>query len=359
MAASAQGAQWGRTIERPNEDWLAREAAEPILDPAMPIVDPHHHFWDRQAERPGHRYLLDDLLADLNTGHNIEATVFLECRSMYRAGGPPELRPVGETEFVAGLAAISASGAYGKTRVAAGIVGFADLTLGERVEPVLEMHIRAGGGRFRGVRHSAGWDQSETIGNSRPDMQPHLYQRPDFRSGFARLIARGLSFDAWLYHPQLGDVVDLARAFPAAPIVMGHVGGVLGYGPYAGKKDEVFANWKRSMTDLARCPNVVVKLGGQMRRLAAFDYSAAATPPTSEQLAGYWRPYMETCIDLFGARRCMFESNFPVEKVGTGYAVLWNAFKRIASGASVDEKRELFAGTARRFYRLHDTEEQQ
>jgi L-fuconolactonase len=355
MTESRTPTQWGRAIERPNEAWLTKQAPEPILEPELPIVDPHHHFWDRAAERPGHRYLLDELLADIGTGHNIEATVFLECRSMYRTGGPPELRPVGETEFVAGLAAMSASGGYGKTRVAAGIVGFADLTLGERVEPVLEMHIRAGGGRFRGVRHSAGWDASETIGNSRADMQPHFYRRADFRAGLARLAARGLSFDAWLYHPQLADVVDLARAFPAAPIVMGHVGGVLGYGPYAGRRDEVFATWKAAMTDLAGCPNVVVKLGGQMRRLAAFDYGAAATPPTSEQLASHWRPYMATCIELFGAKRCMFESNFPVEKVGTGYAVLWNAFKRIAAGASPDEKRDLFAGTARRFYRLGES----
>ena len=288
MAASTQPTQWGRSIDRPDDSWLAKQPAEPILDPDLPIIDTHHHFW----ERPDHRYLLDELLADLNTGHKIEATVFLECRSMYRPDGPPELRPVGETEFVAGLAAISASGGYGSTRIAAGIVGYADLTLGERVEPVLEMHIRAGGGRFRGVRHSAGWDRSDTIGNSRPDMQPHLYQRADFRAGLARLAARGLSFDAWLYHPQLADVVDLARTFPAAPIIMGHVGGVLGYGPYAGKKDEVFASWKRSMTDLAGCPNVVVKLGGMMRRLAAFDYGAAGAPPSSEQLAGYWRPYM-------------------------------------------------------------------
>jgi predicted TIM-barrel fold metal-dependent hydrolase len=188
MAASAQPTQWGRSIDRPNEAWLAKQPAEPILDPDLPIIDTHHHFW----ARPDHRYLLDDL----NTGHKIEATVFLECRSMYRAGGPPEMRPVGETEFANGIAAISASGNYGRTRVAAGIVGYADLTLGERVEPVLEMHIRAGCGRFRGVRHSAGWDQSDTIGNSRTDMRPHLYQRPDFRAGLACLAARGLSFDA-------------------------------------------------------------------------------------------------------------------------------------------------------------------
>jgi L-fuconolactonase len=350
MTASRQPTQFGRTIERPNEAWLEKRAQEPILDPELPIIDTHHHFWDR----PDHRYLLDDLLADLNTGHNIVATVFLECRSMYRAEGAQEMRPVGETEFVNGIAAMSASGGYGSTRVADGIVGYADLTLGDRVEPILEAHIRAGGGRFRGVRHSAGWDASDAIGNSRPDMAPHLYDRADFRAGFTRLAAMGLSFDAWLYHPQLPDVVSLARAFPGATIIMGHTGGVLGYGPYAGKQDDVFPLWKQSMTELASCPNVVVKLGGMMRRLAAFDYRTAAAPPSSEELAGYWRPYMQTSIELFGANRCTFESNFPVEKVGTGYAALWNAFKRIAASASPDEKHALFSGTARRVYRLGD-----
>jgi predicted TIM-barrel fold metal-dependent hydrolase len=343
-----QATQFGRTLATPNDAWLAKQPTEAILDRELPIIDTHHHFWDR----PDHRYLLDELLADLATGHKVVATVFLECRSMYRAHGPPEMRPVGETEFVAGIAAMSASGGYGPTRVAAGIVGYADLTLGDRVEPVLEAHIRAGGGRFRGVRHSAGWDASDTIGNSRLDMRPHLYRQPDFRTVLARLDALGLSFDAWLYHPQLADVVELARAVPAATIIMGHVGGVLGYGPYTGKADEVFAVWKSAMTGLAACPNVVVKLGGMMRRLAAFDYGTAPAPPSSEQLAEYWRPYMGTCIELFGADRCMFESNFPVEKVGTGYAVLWNAFKRIAAGASADEKRALFSGTAGRIYRL-------
>ncbi len=347
MAAQSQ-TQYGRSIDRPNEAWLAKQPLEPVLDPDLPIIDTHHHFW----VRPDHRYLLDELLADLNTGHNVVATVFLECRSMYRAAGPAEMRPVGETEFVNGLAAMSASGGYGPPRVAAGIVGYADLTLGDRVEPVLEAHIRAGGGRFRGVRHSAGWDADKRIGDSRPDMQPHLYARPEFRAGLARLAAMGLSLDAWLYHPQLGDVVDLARARPEATIIMGHTGGVLGYGAYLGRRDEVFTAWKASMTELARCPNVFLKLGGMMRRLAAFDYGAIPAPPDSETLAGYWRPYMQTAIEIFGAARCTFESNFPVEKVGTGYAALWNAFKRIAANASPDEKRDLFAGAARRAYRL-------
>jgi L-fuconolactonase len=339
--------QFGR-IYPPDEDWLATAAPEPVLDPDLPIVDPHHHLW----QRGGHRYFLNELLADINTGHNIVATVFLECHSMYRADGPPEKRPVGETEFVASIGAMSDSGAYGKTRVAAGIVGYADLTLGARVEPVLEAHLRAGGGRVRGVRHSAGWDADPVIGNSRPDMQPHLYQRSDFREGLARLTRLGLSFDAWLYHPQLADVIELARAFPNTIIVMGHIGGVLGYGPYAGKSAEVMPVWRRSMAELARCPNVVVKLGGMINRGAAYDFHAAAAPPSSEAIAELWRPYVETCIELFGPARCMFESNFPVDKMGIGYRALWNAFKRIVSGASEAEKRDLFAGTATRAYRL-------
>jgi predicted TIM-barrel fold metal-dependent hydrolase len=349
-AASAtprQSWQFGR-IYTPDDSWLAQAPPESILDPELPIVDPHHHLW----LRGGRPYLLDELLADLNTGHNVVATVFEECRSMYRADGPPEMRPIGETEFVAGIAAMSASGNYGPTRVAAGIVGAADLTLGDRVEPVLVAQLRAGGGRFRGVRHSAGWDADPVIGNSRPDSQPHLYARPDFRAGLTRLSSLGLGFDAWLYHPQLADVVDLARAFPATPIVMGHVGGVLGYGPYAGQSTEILTGWKRSMSELAKCPNVVVKLGGMVNRGASFDFHNAAAPPSSEAIAEVWRPYIETCIDSFGAGRCMFESNFPVDKMAIGYAALWNAFKRITAGASRDEKLALFAGTAARIYRL-------
>jgi L-fuconolactonase len=339
---------YGRGISPPNEAWLAKETPEPVLDPELPIVDAHHHLW----QRSDHRYLLDELLADLNTGHNIVATVFLQCHAMYRAEGPPEMRPVGETEFVAGIAAMSDSGNYGPMRIAAGIVGFADLTLGDRVAPVLEAHLRAGGGRFRGVRHSANWDASPVIGNAGPETQPQLYARADFRAGMKRLGGLGLALDAWVFHTQLADVVDLARAFPEVAIILGHTGGPLGYGPYAGKGEEVFAVWKAGMAELARCGNVVAKLGGLMRRLAAFDYLALPAPPSSETLAGYWRPYIETAIELFGAERCLFESNFPVEKVGAGYRTLWNAFKRLAAGASADEKRALFAGTARRAYRL-------
>jgi predicted TIM-barrel fold metal-dependent hydrolase len=247
---------------------------------------------------------------------------------------------------------MSDSGLYGATRVAAGIVGFADLTLGDRVEPVLEAHLRAGGGRFRGVRHAAAWDADPVIGNSEVAGGPHLYRRPDFRAGLARLTRLGLSLDAWVFHPQLADVVDLARAHPDATIVLGHVGGVLGYGAYAGKQPEVFAAWKPQMAELARCPNVSVKLGGMMMRLAAYDYRTQPKPPTSTELAAVWLPYFETCIELFGPDRCLFESNFPVDKMGIGWATLWNTFKRIAAGASAPEKQAMFSGTARRIYRL-------
>ena len=339
--------QFGR-IFSPNTQWLAKQAPEVIIEPDLPIVDTHHHLWDF----PNNRYLLDELLADLGSGHKVVATVFMECQSMYRQGGPVEMRPVGETEFVAGIAAMSDSGNYGTTRIAQGIVGSADLTLGERVQAVLEAHIAAGGGRFRGIRYATGWDASDVIGNSHTITAPHMLRRPEVRAGLGRLASLGLSFDAWVFHPQLAEVIEIARAFPSLNIIMGHAGGALGYGPYQGKRDEVYASWKASMTELAKCPNVAVKLGGMLIRLAAFDYLAVPTPPSSGELAAYWRPYLEPCIELFGANRCLFESNYPVDKVGASYATLWNAFKRITAGASDSEKQAMYSGTARRVYRL-------
>jgi L-fuconolactonase len=312
VVESRQAARFGRS-HPPDDAWLATAPAEPILEPEIPIIDTHHHLW----QRPDHRYLLHELLADLGSGHRVVATVFLQCHAMYRTSGPEEMRPVGETEFVAGIAAMSDSGGYGPTRVAAGIVGYADLTLGERVEAVLEAQIRAGGGRFRGVRHSGNWDADPVIGNGAPG--PDIYRRADFRAGLARLSALGLSLDAWVFFTQLADVIDLARACPGTNIIVGHVGGVLGYGRYAGKRDEIFTSWKASVTELAKCPNVTMKLGGMMMRAALYDYGAAEWPISSEELAVLWRPYMETCIELFGPTRCMFESNFPVEKMGIGW----------------------------------------
>ncbi len=325
--------------------WLDRRREE-ILEPDLPIVDPHHHLWDR----PGWRYLLDELLADLNSGHRIVATVFLQCRAMHRADGPEALRPVGETEFVNGVAAMSASGGYGPARVCAGIVGHADLTLGSAAREVLEAHLRAGGGRFRGIRHSAAWDASMAHPANAPS--PGLYADARFREGFGQLASLGLSFDAWLYHPQLPELTALSRAFPGTPIVLNHVGGPLGTGPYAGRRDAVFAEWSASIRELAACPDVRVKLGGLGMPRAGFGFHEQPEPPSSEQLAAAMRPYVETCIAAFGAERCMFESNFPVDKESYSYAVYWNACKRLAQGAGAEERAALFRVTASRFYRL-------
>ena len=331
------------------ESWLALTNEE-IIDPDLTIVDPHHHLWDF----PNHRYLLPELLADTGSGHKIESTVFIECTASYRADGPTELRTLGETEFVNGIAAMSASGAYGSTRVAAGIVGLADLTLGGRVEDVLRAHMAAAGPRFKGVRYCAGWeDKANEVHNSHTNPPPHLYRsHAKFREGFAVLGKLGLTFDAWLYHPQIPDLISLARAFPQQKIVLDHVGGPLGLGYYADKRDEIFAGWRQDIRELASCPNVYVKLGGLGMRICGFQFHHRERPPSSQDLADAWRPYVETCIGAFGPSRCMFESNFPVDKISAPYQVYWNAFKRLAKGASADEKAALFRGTAKDFYRL-------
>lgn len=328
-------------------DWLARRN-EAILEPELPIVDPHHHLWDR----PESRYLLPDLLSDLESGHRITATTFIQCRAFHRATGPEEMKPVGETEFVNGVAAMSASGRYGATRICAGIVGHANLTLGARVEQVLATHLRAGGDRFRGIRHISAWDADPVTLNPGNPAARGLLAETSFREGLKKLAAMDLTFDAWLYHPQIPELTALARAVPDARIVLDHVGGPLGIGVYAGKRDEVFAVWRPAIRELAGCPNVYVKLGGLGMRINGFGFETQPEPPSSEQLATAWKPYIETTIEVFGTQRCMFESNFPVDKGSYSYAVGWNAFKRLACGATAEEKGELFNGTATRFYRL-------
>jgi L-fuconolactonase len=329
-------------------DWLDRRREE-IIEPDLPIVDPHHHLVDRSETG---RYLLPELLADIAADHNITATVYLEWLSMYRAQGTAELRPVGEIEFANGVAAMAASGTYGNTRVCAGIVGYADLTLGAPVETVLEAMIAAGGGRFRGIRFITASHPDQAAWGSAIIRPAGLLMAPKVREGFAHLAPLGLSFDAWMYHTQLGELVDLARAFPATPIVLDHVGGAIGLGPYAGRRDEVFAEWSRRIRELALCPNVHIKLGGLGMRMFGFSHHMGELPPSSEELAAAWRPYIETCIAAFGSERAMFESNFPVDKGSCSYAALWNAFKRIAAGYSAAEKTALFAGTAGNFYKL-------
>ena len=347
MSTSAQTMpKLGNTLP-PNPEWVAK-LSEPALEPDLPIVDPHHHLW----QRAGSDYMFHDLLADTQTGHNIVATVFVDCHSMYRKDGPAELRCTGETEFANGVAAMSASGLYGDLRACAGIVSHVDLRLGGKAGAVFDAQIAAGNGRFKGIRHQTGWDADPGIRNSRTDPTPELTRDKTWRAGFAELAKRDLTFDAWLYHPQLAEIADLADAFPGTPIVLDHVGGPLGYAGYAGRHAEVMATWKKSMAELAKRQNIVVKVGGLGMAMGWFDFYQRPTPPSSQMLADAFKPWVETCIELFGAKRCMFESNFPVDKITSGYGVLWNAFKRLATGASVAEKTALFSGTAKRVYRL-------
>ena len=329
-------------------DWLAKRR-EPALEPDLPIIDPHHHLIDRPESGT---YLLRDILADIDSGHHVVATVYLEWLSMYRAQGPVEMRPVGEIEFANGIAAMCASGGYGTPRVCAGIVGHGELTLGARVQPVLEAMIAAGNGRFRGIRFITASDPDQSQWGSVVGRPQGWLLDKTVREGFARLAPLGLSFDAFMYHPQLGDLLDLARAFPQTPIVLNHVGGAIGLGRYAGQRDAVFADWRAKIQALASCPNVHVKLGGMGMKMFGFDFHERELPPSSELLAAAWRPYVETCIEAFGAARAMFESNFPVDKGSYSYGVFWNACKRLAQGASAREKADLFHGAASRFYRL-------
>jgi L-fuconolactonase len=329
------------------QDWLEKHHEE-IIEPGLPIIDPHHHLWDR----PGYRYLFPELLADVGSGHNIRATCYEQAREMYRADGPEELKSLGETEFVSGVSAMSASGKYGPTRCITGIIAFVDLRLGSRAKGVLERHIAVSDGRVRGIRNGSTWSDDPTVKTFTAGGPPGLLLDKSFRDGFASLAPLGLTFDAWMFQTQLKDLVDLARAFPQTTIVLNHCGGPLAVGPYAGKREEAFAEWRDRIREVASLPNTYVKLGGLGMKPIGYTFYDNDQPPSSQDLEKAWRPYIETCITAFGAQRSMFESNFPVDKGTCSYQVLWNAFKRIAAGYSADEKTALFSGGASKAYRL-------
>jgi predicted TIM-barrel fold metal-dependent hydrolase len=348
LTASAATAPQPAPLSPVRQDWLDRHK-EPALEPELPIVDPHHHLW----VRPGYRYMLDDFLADAGTGHNIIATVFVEASSMYRNSGPVEMRPVGEMEFVNGQAAICASGYCGKTKVAAGMVGHAELKLGSCVEPVLAALQRAAPDRFRGIRYGTAWDADTSLMNPNNPVPRGLLGDKNFREGFAVLGRLGLSFDALVLHPQLSDVADLAGAFPDTKIVLNHVGRLVGTGAYTGKLREQFPRWAASIKAVAAHQNVYVKVGGLGQAVNGLGFEKQAEPPSSQMVANAMRPYVETCIQAFGTQRCMFESNFPPDKEGFSYPVYWNACKLLTKAASATERADLFRGTAARFYRLN------
>lgn len=329
-----------------------KSGREEVLDPDLPICDPHIHLWDGPRERG--RYLLDDYLKDADTGHNIVNTVYVECGAMYRTTGPEEMRPVGETEFAIDVARRSDSGKYGRIRVADGIVAFADLTLGSRVASVLEKHIEVGGDRLKGIRQPCTWDIDPAV-ISMAKAKDMMFDS-GFRRGFECLKDYGLSFDAWQYYTQLQELADLAQAFPQTRIVVNHAGGPLGVGRHARHREEALCAWKRGMTALAPLSNVFVKLGGLGMPRCGFGWHEQPTPPDPMGLAAAMGPYYETCIELFGVDRCMFESNFPVDRVSYPYSVLWNAFKLFAKDFSTDERKALFLETATGVYRLGKVE---
>ena len=330
-------------------DWLAL-TQESTLEPELPICDPHHHFWDlRPQSIPYSRYLIHELIADINSGHNVRSTVFVEARSMYRADGPAELRSVGEVEFVQGLAAASASGIYGPSRAAAAIVGHADLKLGNGVEPVLETLQAASPNRFKGIRHNVTWSPDPTLENRETE---GILSNHSFRTGARVLAQMGLSLDTMLSFPQLPELAEFAKAVPDLTIILNHMGGVNRVGIYANRDDEVMDAWRKGIATLAECPNVVVKLGGMGMPRWGFDWHARAIPIGSEELADAMSPWKTYCIEQFGPARCMLESNFPPDKVSFSYNVMYNAFKRLSKSYTAAERTAMFHDTAAKVYRI-------
>jgi L-fuconolactonase len=330
----------------PDPSWLAR-AREEVIDPTLPIIDAHHHLW----EEGGHAYLLDELAEDLACGHNVVATVLVQAGYSYRSSGPDEFRSAGETEAVTKVAKEAAQRGI-DARLCAAIVAFADLTLGDRLEDVLDEHRRVADGRLRGIRHSVSYDSNFPDGIVLRPAQRYLLANPAYREGLKRLVANDLSYDAMLYHQQLPELADMARAVPDLRIMLDHYGTPIGVGPYRDQQKERFRDWRRDMVELAQCPNVHVKLGGLGMIITGAEWHERPAPPSSEELAESWRPWFETAIELFGAERCVFESNFPVDKAMYDYVTLWNAFKRLAAGASQSERAALFHDNAARFYRI-------
>lgn len=334
-----------RVVEQPRPDahWLLQSREEP-LEPELEIIDAHHHFSEHWGG-----YMPHDLVKD-SAGHNLIATVYVQCGWQCRLDGPVALAPLGETEAV-----VAATREYyavrSQTRVAAAIVGYADLRLGVEVDRVLEAQIEAGEGRFRGIRNSGAMHASFRHGVL-PRPFAGLYSDRAFRAGYARLKTYGLSFDAWIYHTQIDEVVDLAHRFPDVPLILDHIGGVLGVGDFKDRPDLARCEWLSSLKRLAQCPNVSVKIGGLGTAIFGFDFSSTPVPPSSLELANAWRPLVEPTLELFGPERCMFESNFPVDRSAGSYGVLWNALKRLANGAGTHEKRLLFCENAKRIYRI-------
>lgn len=334
----------GNMIELDRFEWLSRQT-EVAIEPELEIVDAHHHFWDRG----GSTYLAEQLAHDVTSGHRVTQTIFVECMSKYDRTAPPHLRPVGETRFVASQADTFAT--LGDTRVSA-IIGFADLTLGRHLDETLDSHLAASA-LFRGVRHATGWDASDVVANAHHQPTQGLTSASQFIDGAARLSSRGLTLDVWLYHPQLLELETLARQVPDLNIVINHLGAPLGIGPYADKPDDVRSQWRSNLKKVAELPNTFLKLGGfGLDEKFGMGWIMLDAPPSSDTVALRWGDDVRWCIETFGPQRCMFESNFPVDRQSLTYVVLWNACKKMTRGFTPSERAALFAGTARRAYSL-------
>ena len=336
-------------------DWHARAAPAGAIDSHMPIVDPHHHLFGSSADKLF--YEVDDFQRDLDSGHRVIGTVYVEAyQSGWRDSGPQEFRPVGEVEKIVSVTAKPVRTKLGDCKVASGIVCFADLGVGEKISGVLDAHVEAGQGRVRGVRQRLA-TVGGVLGRMTPDLRkPHLMAEPEFRKGFAQLERHALIFDAWVYHTQLDELADLARAFPRTSVVVNHVGGPLGVAEFRSTRADVLKQWRRSISLLASMPNVFVKLGGLGMPILGHGFERFATPPTADELAQAWNPAVETCVESFGTARCMFESNFPVDKQSCSYSDLWNAYKLMTRRYSLDERADLFYRTACRVYGLGELE---
>lgn len=340
-ARAGGGASLATALHQIRPDWL-RLRSEAALLPDLPIIDAHIHLWDM----PGNRYLLPEYLADATDGHAIISSVYVQSGTM-ADDAPPELRATAETAFAARIAAESAGTAV---RVAEVIVGPVNLSSGADVEAALDAQIEAADGRLRGVRDLVHWHSDPAI--HRVATMRDLLASQQAHTAFAAIEARDLVLDLWVYHTQLAEVAAVARAFPNLIVVVDHAGTPLGCGRYANERGAVLAEWRAGMSVLADLPNVRIKLGGLAMRFSGLDFAHAELPPSSDMLAQAFGPVVDACISLFGANRCMFESNFPVDKTNLAYGVLWNAFKRLTTSASEDERRRLFAGTAAEVYRM-------
>ncbi len=323
---------------------------EPILDPGLPIIDAHHHLFDR----PAMRYMFDDFLADAQAGHRIVASVYVETQAFMRAGGPEVLRPLGEIEFANGVAAMSASGLYGELRACAAIVGYADLRLGDGIAPLLERALAAAPDRLRGMRQPVMNHPSDEayrfFFSGRPPAG--IYDHPLFRTGLGQLGAYGLSFEATGFHLQLPEIGRLADAFPNMTFIVNNMTVAMGYGLDGDQRAELFAEWRAGLQDVARRLNVVCKVGGLGLPMWGFGFEEREDPIGYLELANTWRPYVEAAIEAFGTDRCMFQSNYPPDSRSCGYVPLWNALKQIVAGFSAHEKKDLFSSTAARIYRI-------